>query len=262
MDTETLPNPPERPHDPPLRAPVVWVTRTQDGAERTARAIRELGAVPVIAPVMEARPVSAHIAPDSFDVLILTSGNAVNAFCDMSERRDMPTYCVGNRTAEVATIKGVRHAKSANGDVSALFKLICDETPKSARLLYASPHDPAAPLTQWLKDEGYAVEQVTVYETQVIDQPLADDDLRRVTHVLIHSPRAGQATAQFLIRRKPDVHFETLTFVCISEQAWHAAHDELLKQDGGAEGENSPVGRLIRRISAFPDEASMLSLLG
>lgn len=262
MDTETLPNPPERPHDPPLAAPVVWITRTADGAERTARAIRELGAVPVIAPVMVAKPVDARIASDSFDALILTSGNAVNAFCDLCERRDMPAYCVGDRTAEIATIRGIRHAKSAKGDVSALFKRICDEAPRSARLLYASPHDPAAPLTQWLKDEGYPVEQVTVYETTFLEQPLQDEDLRRITHVLIHSPRAGQATAQFLIRRKPDVHFETLTFVCISESAWHAAHDELQKLDGGAEGENSPVGRLIRRISAFPDEASMLKLLG
>src|SRR5947208_159577 len=107
MMPETLPLPPERPHDPAPPKPVVWITRTRDGAERTAHALAALGAEALVAPVMEAVPVREHVAPDSFDVLILTSGNAVAAFCEMCERRDMPVYCVGDRTCRLAADNGL-----------------------------------------------------------------------------------------------------------------------------------------------------------
>jgi uroporphyrinogen-III synthase len=102
------------------------------------------------------------------------------------------------------------------------------------------------------------VRQVTAYETRLIEPALSDADYRRITHILIHSPRAGAAAARALIRQAAGARFGTLTFVCISESAWHAAHDEIEK----AGGENSVAARLIRRISAFPDEASMLRLIG
>ncbi len=258
MDHETLPLPPERPHDRPAIKPIVWVTRTRDGAERTAKAAADLGFTPVVAPVMEAVAARAPIAPDSFDALVVTSGNAVGAYCEMCERRDMTVYCVGDRTARIATDNGLSNAKSAAGDVSALFDFICADAAKTTRLLYAAPHDPAAPLADWLKDEGYPVTQVTAYETRLVEPSLSDADYARITHILIHSPRAGAATAQALVRQAAKARFETLTLVCISEAAWHAAHDEIEK----AGGEKSIAGRILRRISAFPDEASMLKLIG
>ena len=258
MDHETLPLPPERPHDTAAIKPVVWITRTRDGAERTARAISEMGFEALIAPVMEALPVRDHIAPDSFDALIVTSGNAVGAFCEMCERRDMTVYCVGDRTCEVAAENGLADARSASGDVSVLFDFICANAPKSTRLLYAAPHDPAAPLADWLKDEGYSVRQITAYETRLVDPELSDDDFRRITHVLIHSPRAGAASAQALLKRADRIRFDNLTLISISEAASRAAQDEIDK----AGGDKSLADRLFRRISAFPDEASMLNLVG
>ncbi len=258
MDHETLPLPPERPHDQAPVKPVVWITRTRDGAERTAKSIREMGFDALIAPVMEAVAKTDHIAPDSFDALIVTSGNAVGAFCEMSERRDMTVYCVGDRTSQVAADNGLANAKSAGGDVSTLFDFICANAPKSTRLLYAAPHDPAAPLADWLKDEGYSVRQVTAYETRLVDPEISDEDFKRITHVMIHSPRAGAATAQALLKRKDRIRFDNLTFISISEAASRAAHDEIDK----AGGDKSLAERLFRRISAFPDEASMLSLVG
>ena len=257
MDHETLPLPPERPHDRPAIKPIVWITRTRDGAERTAKAIERLGFTPLVAPVMEAVAARDRIAADSFDALVVTSGNAIGAYCKMCARRDMTVYCVGDRTAQIAGENGLTQARSAGGDVSALFDFICADAPRTTRLLYAAPHDPAAPLTQWLTGEGYAVQQVTAYETRLIEPSLSDDDYARITHILIHSPRAGTATARALIRQAAKARFETLTFVCISEAAWHAAHDEIEK----AGGEKSVAGRILRRISAFPDEASMLNLI-
>jgi len=258
MAHDTLPPPPDRPHDPPPAKPVVWITRTRGGAERTAQAITGLGGEALVAPVMEAVPVTAEIDPASFDALIFTSGNAVGAFCGLCPRREVPVYCVGDRTLRLAVDSGLGQAKSAGGDVSALFELICAEVPRTTRLLYAAPYEPAAPLSDWLRDQGYPLQQVAVYETRIIEPALSEADYRRLTHVLIHSPRAGEAAARALVRQAAKAPFDTLTFVCISEAAWHAAHDEIAR----AGGENSVAGRIIRRISAFPDEASMLNLLG
>jgi uroporphyrinogen-III synthase len=258
MDHETLPLPPERPHDQAPVKPVVWITRTRDGAERTAKAIEAMGFDALVAPVMEAVAIRDHVAPDSFDALVVTSGNAVGAFCEMSERRDMTVYCVGDRTCQVAADNGLTNAQSASGDVSDLFDFICAHAPKSTRLLYAAPHDPAAPLADWLTEQGYAVRQITVYETRLTDPELSDDDFKRITHVMIHSPRAGAATARALLKRADRHHFDSLTFISISEAASRAVEDEIDK----AGGDKSLADRLLRRISAFPDEASMLSLVG
>jgi uroporphyrinogen-III synthase len=242
----------------PETKPVVWITRTRDGALRTAKVLTDMGCEALVAPVMEAVPARQSIAGDSFDALVLTSGNAVTAFCQMCERRDMTVYCVGDRTAKIAADNGLTNTKSAQGDVSALFDLICADAAKSTRLLYAAPHDPAAPLSDWLREQGYAVDQVTAYETCSIEPALDDADYRRLTHILIHSPRAGAAAAHALIRQAAKGKFDVLIFVCISEAAWHAAHDVI----EGAGGENSIATRILRRISAFPDEASMLKLVG
>ena len=237
--------------------PVVWITRTRDGADRTARAVADLGFTPLVAPVMEIVPVRDHITPDGFDALVVTSGNAIGAYCAMCERRDMTVYCVGDRTAQIAIDNGLPHAKSAGGDVAALFDLIRADAPRMTRLLYAAPRDPAAPLTQWLKAEGYAVTQVTAYETQPVEPLLDDDDYARLTHVLVHSSRAGTAVAQALVHQAAKAPFDTLTFVCISQAAWDAVQAEFTK----AGGEKTVARRVLSRISAFPDEASMLKLI-
>ncbi|MGZ3298564.1 MAG: uroporphyrinogen-III synthase [Asticcacaulis sp.] len=238
--------------------PVVWITRTRDGAERTATEVARRGFEPLIAPVLQVTPLAPQIDAGHFDALILTSGNAAAPLSVLIHRRDMPVFCTGDATALAARHVGFTNVKSAHGDVRALFELIRGAVAKSARLLYAAPRQPAAPLTQWLSDEGYGVQQAAVYETRTIDPELSDDDFRRITHVLVHSPRAGEAVARAVAERTRHMQTGTLTFICISEAAWRAADDKLTEA-----GMKIPLRiDVVPRISRFPDVASMLDLLG
>lgn len=236
---------------------VVWITRTRDGAGRTAQAVTARGYETLIAPVLAVVPLTPAI-PDGFDALVFTSGNAVNAFGALSGRRDLPVWCTGDATADRAKALGFADITSAHGDVRALFEQMRKQASKTQRLLYAAPSEPAAPLTPWLRGEGFTVDQIAVYETRAAAPDIDAADLPRITHVLIHSPRAGAAVAEALIDRSKHMNSSTLTFICISEAAWRAASDALT----AAKAKNPPGLDIIPRISPFPDEVSMLNLLG
>ena len=236
---------------------VVWVTRTSEGAKRTARALTEMGHEAVIAPVLAASPLSPIIDGHSFDSVIITSRNGVNAFSAVCSRRALTVYCVGDATAEAARAKKFQQVISAQGDSKTLRTLLNNQVDKSTRLLFAAARDPAWDLTGALKADGFNVRQIAVYDTHEVVAKLAPADMVRLTHVLIHSPKAGHAVARNLIAHHGRFAFDKLSFICISEAAWQGLATAL---DGDGGGKNLSE-RLIRHISPFPDEASMLQLV-
>ncbi len=234
-----------------MTKPVAWITRTPDGAKATARAVAALGCEPVLAPVLKVVQLKPAIDPHSFGALIFTSRNAVAAFCAICNRRSVVAYCVGDATGEAAQARKFGKIVSARGDLTALHDLLKTEASRATRLLYAAPREPAAPLSQWLRDDGFMVNEVAVYETRETVPALAVTDLARITHVLVHSPKAGRAAAKVLLAHHDKIAFKNLSFICISEAAWRAVEATLAQ--GGADA--------LHRIAAFPDEASMLKLL-
>ncbi len=234
----------------------VWITRTPEGAKRTARSVEALGFEALVAPVLKVRPIRALIDPHSFDAIIVTSRNALNAFCELCPRRSLTVWCVGDSTAEAARAKKFQHVVSAEGDVNALQALLITEADKSTRLLYIAPKDPAAPLTQNLRAKGFKINETIVYETLPVIPALTTAEATRITHVLLHSSKAARALGPVLKALQDRLSLETLSFLCISEataQALDAAAEANVK--------NNPGAVLIKRISKFPDEASLLMLL-
>jgi uroporphyrinogen-III synthase len=224
----------------------VWVTRTQPGADRTARAVEALGYEAIIAPVLEVHPLPADFSGLRFDAVIFTGGNALEAFCRLSDRRDVTAWCIGDATAESARAQGFHTVMSADGDAEALFKLIKDKAPRDGLFLYPAPKEPAAPLLAWMWAEGLQISQVPVYETRVI---MPQVDLSRVSHVLIHSAKAARAVADVLGK----FAFTKLCVIFISDAASEAFDEAWARSTKN----NVPEG-FARRISPFPDEASML----
>ena len=245
------------------RLGTVWITRTPEGAKRTARSVEALGFEALVAPVLKVRPIRALIDPHSFDAIIVTSRNALNAFCELCPRRSITVWCVGDSTAEAARAKKFQHIVSAEGDVNALQALLLKEADKSTRMLYIAPKDPAAPLTQTLHAKGFKIKETAVYETLPVVPVLTAAEVARLTHVLIHSPKAACALATVMktlpiLKTFPDkLALETIPFLCISEAAAQAL-DEAMANTGT---KNSSDPRLVKRISKFPDEASLLMLL-
>ena len=229
---------------------VVWVTRTSDGAGRTAKAVEALGGTAIIAPVLAVQPIPADI-PADFDAIIFTSRNGVEHFAAQNPRRP-PAWCIGDATAEAAREHGFSPVISAAGGARALFDTLKREANSTTRFLYAAPRQPSAPLADWMQAENLTVTQAAVYEVAPVDPGLSDDDLDRITHILIHSARAGRSVAH-LLRARHKFAFTNLCFICISEQAWQ----------GFAHAFGAELVQGIRRcIAAHPDEAAMLTLIG
>lgn len=236
----------------PTATSLVWITRTAAGAQKTARAVETLGYEALIAPVLRVVPLKPVIDPHSFDAVIFTSRNGVEAFSSLCSRRALIAWCVGDATAAAARQHGFQTVISADGDVDNLIALISRDSDRHSRLLHAAPREPAGDLCQTLHADGFQISEATVYETCPVLPPLSPTELARIRHVLIHSPRGGRAVAQALIADHDKLCFPKLCFICISETAWQGLETTLGK--AMAEG-------LDRRIANTPDEAAMLRLL-
>lgn len=225
----------------------VWITRAQPGAQRTADAVRALGFTPVIAPVLSVEPLSPAL-PDVMEGVVFTSRNGVNAFAGLSPQRDLTALCVGDATADAARHTGFAEVMSAASDAVGLRAMIGETWPKSRPLLYAAPLEPSAPVGDWLTSDGFAIQSVAVYRTVAIKPDLSPADVAALNIVMLHSARAARQVADLLRHYA----IKPLKFISISATVDAAFKDEW--------AQNIPQNWQIA-ISAFPDEASMLSLL-
>lgn len=234
----------------------VWITRTEPGAAKTAQAVAALGFEAVVAPVLEARRLRPIFDPHGFDALIFTSVNALDAFCALCSRRAVTAWCVGEATAEAARRRGFQRVVSAaheGGDARALAERIARDADVSARLFHPAAKDLAFPMGDALRAKGFTVGEAAVYETVPVLPALPDP--AGLSHALLHSPRAAAPAAQTLMRTLARTLAPALTFIAISPAAAAALETAL--------AEAPDVRNLVRdiRISAFPDEASMLQRL-
>ncbi|HTN42097.1 MAG TPA: uroporphyrinogen-III synthase [Asticcacaulis sp.] len=241
-------------------APLVWVTRTPEGARRTARAIEAKGYRTLVAPVLKIQALKPIIDPHGFDAVIFTSRNGLNAFSALCSRRALTAWCVGDSTATAAREKGFQQVISAAGDVKALTDMIRQQADRHSRLFYAAPAEPASALGKALRADGFLVSEAAVYETQFVVPRFNPVDLPHISHVLVQSPKAGRAIAEALIAYHDKLCFPNLRFICISEAAWQGVETGL-RQSEVPEIRQAVEAGLDRRIAATPDEAAMLRLL-
>lgn len=176
----------------------VWVARAEPGASATAERLRALGHEPVVAPLLEARPLP-DIMLDLAGVgaLAFTSRHGVAAFAALSPVRDLPVFTVGNATAEAARAAGFRHVTSADGDVAALARTIAQAAPE-ATVLHPRAAEPAGDLAGALAAAGVAACDLAVYETLPVSALPAAVAQAPPDAVLVHSPKAARTLAALL----------------------------------------------------------------
>ena len=180
----------------PDRPTRIWITRTQPGADATAAKVRALGVEAVVAPVLQARPITeAAVDLTNADALAFTSGQALRAFAPLNPQRDLPVYCVGEATARLASSMGFTHVSSADGDVAALADLIAAREPPTRLVLSPGAREPAADLPALLAARGVAGRAVAVYETT--PSPIAAPPVG-VDAVMIHSAKAAGLAAELI----------------------------------------------------------------
>lgn len=149
-------------------APLILLTRPKAASEAFAVALRSaLGPVDIII-----APVMAIVASDGFpdladaDGLIFTSAAGVDAFAAQSERRDLPAWCVGARTAAAATAIGLR-AQSADGDADALVALLVQSAPRG-RLVHLCGTHQRGDVAARLSAAGLWAEAIAIYDQRAV----------------------------------------------------------------------------------------------
>ncbi len=222
----------------------VWITRAEPGASATAGRVRDLGFEPIVAPLIETRPLAASLDLAGVAVLAFTSAAGVGAFAALSPIRSLPAYAVGESTAQAARRADFADVASADGDVAALAGLIIAERGMiRGAVLHAGAASPAGELVADLARAGVPAKFIAVYETVPTAAPRQVlDRIDSLGAVLIHSPSAGRRLAEVLAGATAP----KLSAYCLSAAA-------------GAPLEGLAIGQIV--TAALPNEDALLSLL-
>lgn len=173
----------------------VLVTRPMAEGEAFAAALTaRFGARirPVLAPLIAPRLLTPPIPARDYAAVVFTSAQAVEAARPLAAKLPRLAWCVGRKTASVATEAGFR-ARSADGDADALAKAILDDPP-NGRILYLRGVDTRGNLLELLTSSAVAMDVAIVYAQD--PQPMTSEVLsllRSVEPVLVplFSPRTA-----------------------------------------------------------------------
>ena len=181
--------------------------------------------------------------------ILVTSSNALPALG--TDFLDIPLWAVGRATAQRASQAGFRTVASADGDATALARLITEHIhPAKGRLLLASGRGQGMPLAAMLRTLGFRITRRVAYDTQPT-QILPDAAARAlragsVSHALFFSPE----TAHVFHRLAQRLDFGPLLTRC----------DALAISQRTAVALRGLPWRRIN-VAAAPDQDSLLALL-
>jgi uroporphyrinogen-III synthase len=152
-------------------APLILLTRPKAASDRFAANLREtLGQVRVVtAPLMAIQTIEGPLDLDGVTGLIFTSANGVESFASLTDARDLPAWCVGDRTAAAARDIGLR-AMSAQGDADALVEMMALARP-TGRLLHLHGAHTRGDVVERLCKAGLRAEGQAVYDQVTVPPP-------------------------------------------------------------------------------------------
>jgi uroporphyrinogen-III synthase len=207
------------------------ITRPDDDAEPLAAALIARGITVVREPLLAVKPIAdAVVDLEGVQALLFTSANGVRAFANLSQRRDLPVFAVGDNTARTARATGFDNVESAAGAVDDLARLVARRLDaKRGALFHAAGSAVAGDLAGLLSEKGFELRRVMLYSA---DQAaaLTDDARTRLEHgeiglVLLFSPRTAE-TFVTLVRGAGDAAMQGIgqaTALCLSPAVEKAA---------------------------------------
>lgn len=153
---------------------------------------------------------------------IATSINGVEGLIRSTDVRDIPIYCVGDKTAEVASSKGFRDVKSADGDINTLQQLICHQVdPTSGTLLHAGGARLAGDLKNALEKEGYRYRREIFYDAMAVSDLTAEAKSAlkagELQGVLLFSPHTAKVFCKLVDDASINAQTRNLSAWCLSQ---------------------------------------------
>lgn len=146
------------------------VTRPHEDAAGLVAALTARGIEPLLEPLLSialARDAQATLAAalPGAQAALFTSANGARAFANISPRRDLPAFAVGDATARAARAAGFVRVESAGGDVHALAALAARRLdPAAGALIHAAASAVAGDLAGELARAGFAVRRLRLYD--------------------------------------------------------------------------------------------------
>lgn len=209
----------------------VLVTRPEPGASKTAAALLAAGHEPLLRPLMDTVDMPWTMPTEAPDAVMLTSAAAARHAGPLADSvRHLPTFCVGDATAQAAQAAGFLRADSVGGTVADVML----HASGLRRLLHLAGED----RTPVAVPEGLHMAVRVVYRARLL--PLEDPG--PLDAVMVYSLRSGK---HFADEWKRLGRGKGLIVVAISEAAAAGA------------------GALWRKVvvADAPNEASMLAAL-
>ena len=199
----------------------ILLTRPQADSERIAEDLRSRGIDSLIWPLSRiVRLADRTDITDSTDALIFTSANAVRAFADLSDLRDIPALCVGGRTARVAHDCGFANITDADGDAGTLLEIAAASAHR--RFHYPRGRETVRYLATELRAHGKGVTEQVLYGSDpagppgdAVDQALCTG---RIAAITVWSRRNATLLAKHL-GKKPAWQIRGTDLVAISQFA-------------------------------------------
>lgn len=205
------------------------VTRPAEDSADLVRALEARGISVTVEPLLTIKTKDG-VSVDTAGVqaLLFTSANGVRNFASASLVRDIPSFAVGDATAETLRKLGFAKVESAGGDVEDLEKLVREKLkPADGKLLHAAGSSVAGDLAGRLKQAGFEVDRVQLYDAEPADA-LTDKAKKeiaegRIDWVLAFSPRTAATFAEVIGRAKLEGSVRGMTLIALSDAVAKAA---------------------------------------
>lgn len=201
---------------------LLWHTRPTDDSATFADELAPLGIKSIIGPVLHIvqNPIAAIVA-DAPDALLITSRHATHALAALpTPWRSLPTYCVGNATAQAASSQGHTRIITGISDVKALLPRLAADLPKGSRVHYFAGDETRMDVKKLLAARGIEVTMQVVYhalaEASLTSGVHAALSVGHITGVALFSPRSARIASDLMEQAGLATSARDITAYCFS----------------------------------------------
>lgn len=219
-------------------SPCILLTRPKDDAMHTAQLLEARGFQTISAPVMELSylPHDHNLSKimDTTQLIILTSRHAVASLASLNIHPNIPIYCVGRSTGDIArSILSHSPITTSDGDESDLLTLIDTTIPTTHSIYYPHGIHITGNLISSLKNKGYAIVDKSVYNMQPARHFSTDVIAALMQHrchgVSFYSKRSAQLFTQLIEHHQLQASLSSLHAFCLSETIAKSLHSTSFK---------------------------------